>query len=138
MASPAFVADYGHTRRAGAPTVVLVHGAGMDHTVWTLQGRYLAFHGWNVLGVDLPGHGRSRALLALPSIDAIADWLAELIAEYGDEPAALVGHSMGALARAGHGGPPSGPGGSPVSVWALPRACRSIPSCCAWPRRTIP
>ena len=80
------------------PTVVLVHGAGMDHTVWALQGRYLAFHGWNVLGVDLPGHGRSRALPALPSIDAIADWLAELIAEYGDEPAALVGHSMGALA----------------------------------------
>ena len=41
------------------PDVVLVHGAGMDRTVWTLQARYLAHHGRNVLALDLPGHGRS-------------------------------------------------------------------------------
>ena len=41
------------------PTVVFVHGAGNDHSVWALQSRYFAHHGWNVLAVDLPGHARS-------------------------------------------------------------------------------
>ncbi len=92
-----FAATYGRSRRVDTPTVVLVHGAGMDHTVWALQGRYLAFHGWNVLAVDLPGHGRSRGMPALGSIVAMADCLAGLIAGHGPAPAALIGHSMGAL-----------------------------------------
>ena len=41
------------------PTVVLVHGVLNDHSVWALQSRYLAHHGWNVLALDLPGHCRS-------------------------------------------------------------------------------
>ena len=98
MTAAAFVSRYGQPHRTDAPTVVLVHGAGMDHTVWALQGRHLAFHGWNALAIDLPGHGRSRDLPPLVSIEGIADWLAELIAQSGPTPATLVGHSMGALA----------------------------------------
>lgn len=94
----AFVSTYGRAVAPDARKVFLVHGAGMDQSVWTLQGRYLAFHGWNTFAVDLPGHGRSRAEPALPSIAAQADWLAALVAETGPEPAWLVGHSMGALA----------------------------------------
>ena len=41
------------------PLVVLVHGAQHDHSVWALQSRYLAHHGYSVLALDLPGHGRS-------------------------------------------------------------------------------
>ena len=41
------------------PIVLLVHGAGMDRTVWNLQTRYLAHHGYTALAVDLPGHGAS-------------------------------------------------------------------------------
>jgi pimeloyl-ACP methyl ester carboxylesterase len=41
------------------PTVVLVHGVLCDHSVWLLQSRYLAHHGWNVLAIDLPGHCKS-------------------------------------------------------------------------------
>jgi pimeloyl-ACP methyl ester carboxylesterase len=98
MIGTGFAFSYGQLHRAGGPSVILVHGAGMDHTVWALQGRHLAFHGWNALAVDLPGHGRSRDLPALGSIEALADWLADLIATNGTAPAALVGHSMGALA----------------------------------------
>ena len=41
---------------AAKPTVVFIHGVLNDHSVWILQTRYLAHHGWNVLAVDLPGH----------------------------------------------------------------------------------
>jgi pimeloyl-ACP methyl ester carboxylesterase len=52
-------------------TVVFIHGAANDHSVWALQSRYFAYHGRNVLAVDLPGHGKSAGP-ALPSIEALA------------------------------------------------------------------
>lgn len=77
------------------PLVVLLHGAGMDHTVWVLQARFLAYHGFSVLAVDMPGHGRSEGE-ALTTIEAMADWVAKAIVVAGFDKAALVGHSMGA------------------------------------------
>jgi pimeloyl-ACP methyl ester carboxylesterase len=74
-----------------------VHGAGMDHTVWALQARYIAHHGHTVLAVDLPGHGRSDGP-ALTSIETIADWIVALLDSVGARQAALIGHSMGAIA----------------------------------------
>ena len=38
---------------------MFLHGAGMDHSVWALQSRWFAHHGFSVLAVDLPGHGGS-------------------------------------------------------------------------------
>jgi pimeloyl-ACP methyl ester carboxylesterase len=79
------------------PAVVFVHGAASDHSVWLLQSRYFAHHGKGVLAVDLPGHGRSAGT-ALGSVDAIADWLPRVLDAAGLAQAALVGHSLGALA----------------------------------------
>ena len=42
------------------PNLVFVHGAGMDHTVWALQSRYFAHHGFSVIAANLPGHGGSQ------------------------------------------------------------------------------
>lgn len=78
------------------PTVVFVHGAAMDHSVWTLQSRYFAHHGWNVLAVDLPAHGRSAGT-ALATVEALADWLPTVLDAAGIGRAAIVGHSLGAL-----------------------------------------
>lgn len=78
------------------PTVAFVHGAGMDHTVWTLQTRWFAHHGRNALAFDLPGHGRSQGT-ALARIDAMADFLDAALEATGAKRAAIVGHSMGAL-----------------------------------------
>ncbi|MFM8463343.1 MAG: alpha/beta hydrolase, partial [Burkholderiaceae bacterium] len=36
------------------PTAVFIHGAQNDHSVWILQTRYFAHHGFSVLAVDLP------------------------------------------------------------------------------------
>lgn len=79
------------------PTIVFVHGAANDHSVWALQARYFAHHGSNVLSVDLPGHGKSGGG-ARNSIASIADWLIALLDALGVDRAVLVGHSMGALA----------------------------------------
>lgn len=78
------------------PTVVFVHGAQCDHSVWILQTRYLAHHGFGVLALDLPGHGRSQGP-ALASIAELADWIAALLDAVGARQANLVGHSMGSL-----------------------------------------
>ncbi len=85
---------------AGKPSVVFVHGAGMDQTVWALQSRYFGYHGYNALAVNLPGHGRAGNRSEgepLASIDAIGDWLVHLMDAAGIERGLLVGHSMGAL-----------------------------------------
>ncbi len=79
------------------PTALFVHGAGNDHSVWALQSRYFAHHGWNALAVDLPGHGRSGGD-PLSSVEAIADWIPAVLDAAEVERAALVGHSMGSLA----------------------------------------
>lgn len=81
---------------ARRPTVVFIHGAANDHSVWALQSRYFAYHGWNALAVDLPGHGKSEGE-ALDSIAALAGWVVKLLDAAGAREAALVGHSMGSL-----------------------------------------
>jgi len=82
---------------AAQPTALFVHGAAHDHSVWALQSRYFAHHGFNALAVDLPGHGRSAGP-PLASVDAIADWLPRVLDAAGVASAAIVGHSMGSLA----------------------------------------
>lgn len=81
---------------ASLPCVVFIHGAQNDHSVWALQSRYLAHHGFSVLAVDLPGHGRSDGP-ALRTVEEMADWVLGLLTVAGVERAALVGHSMGSL-----------------------------------------
>jgi pimeloyl-ACP methyl ester carboxylesterase len=92
----AFAATGGQPFEAGKPTVVFVHGGGLDRTVWALQTRYFAYHGRNVLALDLPGHGKSEGP-ALETISAMADWVMRLLDALEVEKAALVGHSMGSL-----------------------------------------
>lgn len=76
------------------PVVLLIHGAGMDSTVWQLQTRYLAHRGLSAVAVDLPGHGRSAGP-ALTSVAAMADWTARFVAAAEFHSVHVVGHSMG-------------------------------------------
>ena len=80
----------------GKRSVLLLHGAGLDHTVWTLAARHFARHGRNVIVPDLPGHGRSSGP-GRESVAAMADWVVELLDALGLEKIALAGHSMGSL-----------------------------------------
>jgi len=56
---------------AARSTLVFLHGAQHDHSVWILQSRYFAHHGFSVLAFDLPGHMRSEGP-ALASVEAMA------------------------------------------------------------------
>jgi pimeloyl-ACP methyl ester carboxylesterase len=76
------------------PAVLMVHGAGMDHTVWQLPARWLAWHGHAVLAVDLPGHGRSEGP-ALAGVAEMAAWLGRVMDAAGIARGGIVGHSMG-------------------------------------------
>lgn len=78
------------------PTLVFLHGALHDHSIWTLLSRWFAHHGWSVLAVDEPGHARSEGP-PLPDVEALADWTLALLDAAGVQQAALVGHSMGSL-----------------------------------------
>lgn len=91
-----YAATGGRVHSASQPLAVFIHGAGFDHTAWALQSRWLAFRGWSVLAVDLPGHGRSAGP-ALDSIDGMAQWILNLVSVVGAEQVTLIGHSMGAL-----------------------------------------
>jgi pimeloyl-ACP methyl ester carboxylesterase len=86
----------GKTFDAAKPTVVFIHGVLNDHSVWILQSRYMANHGWNVLAVDLPGHCKSEGL-APDSVEDGAMFIAALLDAAGVEKAALIGHSWGSL-----------------------------------------
>ncbi|HVZ44321.1 MAG TPA: alpha/beta hydrolase [Ramlibacter sp.] len=78
------------------PTIVFVHGVLNDHSVWILQSRYFANHGFNVLAVDLPGHCRSEGEPPR-SVEEAASFVVALLDAAGATKAALVGHSFGAL-----------------------------------------
>lgn len=89
-----YAATGGKPFDAAKPTIVFVHGAGLDHTNWQLPARWFAWHGFNVLAPDLPGHGRSQGPL-IETVPALAQWVLRLLDAAGVEKAALVGHSMG-------------------------------------------
>jgi pimeloyl-ACP methyl ester carboxylesterase len=86
----------GKTFDAAKPTIVFIHGVLNDHSVWILQSRYLANHGFNVLAIDLPGHGKSAGNCPT-SVEEAANFVIALLDAAGVQKAALVGHSWGSL-----------------------------------------
>jgi pimeloyl-ACP methyl ester carboxylesterase len=81
---------------ATKPTVVFLHGVLNDHSVWILQTRYFAHHGWNVLAPDLPGHCKSAGQPPR-SVEEAAQFALALLDAAGVKKAAVVGHSFGSL-----------------------------------------
>jgi pimeloyl-ACP methyl ester carboxylesterase len=88
-----FAYTAGHAFDKAKPTLVFLHGAGLDHSWFGLQSRYFAYHGWNIFAFDLPGHGRSGGS-PISSVRGMAESVCTAV------PAgkfSIVGHSMGSL-----------------------------------------
>ena len=57
-----FAQTGGQSFNSGKESVVLIHGAGMDQTVWQQQSRFSCASWLNVFAIDMPGHGSVKAL----------------------------------------------------------------------------
>ena len=77
-------------------TILLMHGSGLTHIVWSLHEQFYASQGFNVLSIDLPGHGNSEGP-SLKSIEKISDWIKSLMLKINIEKIIIVGHSQGGL-----------------------------------------
>jgi pimeloyl-ACP methyl ester carboxylesterase len=91
-----YVQTAGYGLDPAKPSVCFLHGAGMDHAVWTLFVRHFARNGYNAIAPDLRGHGRSGGE-PLTSIEACAQWLLGLFDALKLGSVAVAGHSMGSL-----------------------------------------
>ncbi len=91
-----FSATGGKPFDSSLPTVVFIHGSGLDHRSFALQTRWFAYHGYSVLAPDLPGHSLSVGE-ACASIEDSAKWMADYLDVAGVSAAHLVGHSQGFL-----------------------------------------
>ena len=78
------------------PSILLMHGSGLSHIVWSLHEQFYSSNGFNVLSVDLPGHGDSEGP-SLQSIEKISDWIKSLIKILDIPKIILIGHSQGSL-----------------------------------------
>ena len=73
-----------------------MHGSGLSHIVWSLHEQFYSSQGFNVLAVDLPGHGDSEGP-SLSSIQEISDWVKDLANELNLKKINFIGHSQGCL-----------------------------------------
>ena len=78
------------------PSILLMHGSGLTHIVWSLHEQFYASQGFNILSVDLPGHGNSEGP-SLKSIEEISDWVKSLMNVLNIKKIIIIGHSQGCL-----------------------------------------
>ena len=77
-------------------TIIFLHGSGLTHIVWSLVEQFFSNKNFNVLSIDIPGHGNSEGP-CLKKIEEIADWLEKVFVKLNLEQVVLIGHSQGCL-----------------------------------------
>ena len=77
-------------------SIILLHGSGQSHIVWSLTTQYLSSQNYNVFALDFPGHGNSDGE-SLKSIEDMALWLNKVVKFLGIKRHTIVGHSQGCL-----------------------------------------
>ena len=88
--------DAGQGINNSKDTIVFLHGSGLSHIVWSLTEQFFSNKKYNVLSIDLPGHGNSEGP-CLDSIEKIVDWLEKVFKELKLKNLILIGHSQGCL-----------------------------------------
>jgi len=78
------------------PVIIFLAGSALDHTFWGLHSRFFAFRKYAVLVPDTPGHTNSEGP-ALTSIEALGDWLNDVIEALALKKISIVAHSQGCL-----------------------------------------
>tara|TARA_B100001057_G_scaffold756_1_gene690 strand:+ start:3272 stop:4048 length:777 start_codon:yes stop_codon:yes gene_type:complete len=88
--------DAGQGIDSSKETIVFLHGSGLSHIVWSLTEQFFSNKKFNVLSIDLPGHGNSEGP-CLDTIEKIVDWLEKVFSNLKLNNLILVGHSQGCL-----------------------------------------
>ena len=88
--------DSGQGIDTNKDTIVFLHGSGLSHIVWSLAEQFFSSKNYNVLSIDLPGHGNSDGP-CLDSVEKIADWMEKVFDKLKLKNLILVGHSQGCL-----------------------------------------
>jgi len=91
-----YASDAGQDIDKKKDTIVFLHGSGLSHIVWSLTEQFFSNNNFNVLSVDLPGHGNSDGP-CLDTIEKIADWLDKVFIKLNLNEVILVGHSQACL-----------------------------------------
>ena len=91
-----FSADTGENFNEKNPSVILLHGSGQSHVVWSLTTQFLSSENYNVITLDLPGHGNSEGE-SLKSIEDMALWLDKVVNHLRIKQLSIVAHSQGCL-----------------------------------------
>ena len=91
-----YASDSGQGLDKNKDTIVFLHGSGLSHIVWSLAEQFFSSKNFNVLSIDLPGHGNSDGP-CLDSIEKIADWMEKVFDKLKLKNLILVGHSQGCL-----------------------------------------
>ncbi|MDC1138358.1 alpha/beta hydrolase [Candidatus Pelagibacter sp.] len=92
----AFASDAGQGIDKNKETIIFLHGSGLSHIVWSLAEQYLSNQNYNVLAIDIPGHGNSEGN-CLKSIEEISDWLEKFFNQLNISELTIIGHSQGCL-----------------------------------------
>ena len=90
------ISDSGQGIDMNKDTIVFLHGSGLSHIVWSLAEQFFSSKNYNVLSIDLPGHGNSDGP-CLDSVEKIADWMEKVFDKLKLKNLILVGHSQGCL-----------------------------------------
>lgn len=91
-----YVSDAGQGIDNSKDTIVFLHGSGLSHIVWSLTEQFFSNNKFNVMSVDLPGHGNTEGP-CLDSIEKISDWLEKVFIKLNLNKIIIVGHSQGCL-----------------------------------------
>jgi pimeloyl-ACP methyl ester carboxylesterase len=91
---PTYYVDHGGP--SDGPLLVCVHGLGGSLLNWAAIAPLLT-QTCRVLAIDLPGHGRTRALGRPTTVNADQRLLHRFLTEICDGPAVVVGNSMGGM-----------------------------------------
>ena len=91
-----FASDAGKGIDKDKDTIIMLHGSGLSHIVWSLTEQYLSNQNYNILAIDLPGHGNSEGE-SLKSIEEISEWLEKVFNKLDTSKITIIAHSQGCL-----------------------------------------
>ena len=91
-----FSLDTGEKLDFKKDTLILIHGSGQSHIVWSLTSQYMSDQNYNVITLDLPGHGNSEGE-SLKTIEDMVEWLEKVRDKLRIKDFYIAGHSQGCL-----------------------------------------